>query len=460
MKRGSVLYAQVWDHKDFGFLAVTQPPYHFAGVTGVYAAAFVSVCIFGLGVYLALSFTSSKLLRINISVFAVLTYVMSPSFLAVYVENYAVSFAVLGVGLFFRFPFLSGIAFGVSSSIKVTGAPLWIAFLAISLVLRLTPNSRDRLRLTPYVRSILGFSMFASACVFWMARQGSLGAWIDSVTYNAEYAAIRRQGLSLTTDPYGFLIAALPQPTVKAFVFVLISTSLLMALLALEKIGSSEALSQVRYRVVLALLTTGCAGALLVSQVPLNHHHYQYVVGFAVLALAVAFGAWWETQRNTLLVATSLIVFGLPVLVAVTFEPSALKPSTISTQLRAWSTLEDGAILTEEFSTLKEGTSVAFFAGNNYRFGVREMPQDAELACRFFYQFSHMLPRYGKEIVTCLGTSPDVVVIDKSDQWGDAMTQHTIKDTIATTFTKCTAKSETHEIWASSQSLCPHPPGA
>ena len=87
LSRGVPLYAGIWDHKDWGFFAVTRPFYHLAGITGLYLSAIVAVAAFAGGVFLLVNQLVSWRRASVIAAITAATYTAAPSYLATYTET-------------------------------------------------------------------------------------------------------------------------------------------------------------------------------------------------------------------------------------------------------------------------------------------------------------------------------------------------------------------------------------
>lgn len=459
--RGAPLYAGVWDHKDFGFFLLTQPFYALGGINGLYFAGLMAVALLAIGVYLLVRTTLSPHAAIVVASVAAAAYACAPSFLATYTENLSIALAVLGVGLLLRHPILAGIALGVSCAIKISGLALVLVILIADGALALR-SRRQRLSASTGYGSLLLVALFTALTlgVFLAVAfvRGSAAGWLDVISYNSEYAAIRRDTLPPLSDPRVAWAVLSPGLSTLLFVAMCFTSCLaLMALLAhIVRLHSSKTRFGEQWRAVYLTGSLAVATFLVVmAQFPPRFQHYQYLVGALLALSSVLFGLLWQqgrhrTRTRQLAVAALVLplVFGAGILLRGTPQ---MEPARFGEMWGLGS--EDG----EPISALEGLTGspkLAFVNLGGFLVSGTTIPPDAVLTCPFFYQYSHLLPRYSKDILQCLESSPDYVVVRTSGYSPEDWIEQ-VRSTLSSQFIQCESSDPVYELWARSPIACP-----
>lgn len=410
---------------------------------------------------------------------AAATYVLAPSYLSVYTENYAIALAVLGVGLLFRFPALSGAAFALSSSVKISGVILWALVLIIDSVLKMGGDRAwPSVRKSPPFRSLVGFGGTALGIILMAQAQGYLSGWLDIVKYNGEYAALMRAGMPPLLDVNAFVKFAWPGTPTAAFMGLLLAALIgvfldMAATLSLRglAVGAHPVRSQIDDRmrpvaVVSALFVA--SGIALLLQFPPRFQHYQYVVGPGVLAGSVWLAILWK--RDFALhrrVSAALLTLALLPMIA-GFVLATPANGTFSA-LSRWDSLNGSGVELVALQRVPQQSSLAFFGvDSSILIDPRSIPAGSELRCRFYYQFDHILVRYQAEILSCLETNPDYVIVRRESDFDrlavattrlsadielgfrDAMLQE-----LSSNFTRCSTEDVVFDLWSHKPNGCP-----
>lgn len=467
LRRGSVLYVGVWDHKDWAFFALARPFYAAWSIVGLYVLGVIATLGYATGVFMVVRGLTGGRLALPIASATALAYVSFVSYLGVYPEDYAMGLAVLAAGLSFRRPLAGGLVFALSTAVKLGGIGLFLGFMAGLLVMEARQRSSGRRgdrRLAP--RLLGGFIVGCFLLVALAWRDGALGGWLDAIAYNAEYATIRRGGPFSVDDLAETLRAVWSQPSLAgtgASIALAVAALVLVwrhdhLRVASSQLGSSW-VGDASQRLGASLgLVVGATGALA-SQQPASYQHYQYLVGPLLLTLAVVLGIGLGLpDRRMRLGAAGLAIVAWGWIV-VPFWIGANGPFT-GTQagLAAWAKLDSPGSLATVSANLPAGARIAIYGTNRHRIDLRAAPADIRLACPHDYQFPWLLPRYRSTIDRCLADTPDVVFWERASYFEDPPYVAWRADTLAVlsaSYIRCAAPEDAYLVFASAPGLCP-----
>lgn len=407
MSRGSTLYSEVFDHKDFGFLYLNYITYRVFGVMGPYLLAFAMVIVIGLVIYRVLRKRASPDAAWALSLVFVSVYVGLPSYLAPYTEHLSMSLFILGFTLLTTKPVLSGVAFGLAFTVKVSTGPLFALIVAVSLVYAFVQKRPLFSFLKPWLYTLFGFLSSLALMVFWAVQIGAFEGWVEAVQYNGIYAELRRGG---QTWVYA-LLATTAQVGISPIgtLFVLVSILSLWIGLVRDKglSGCPPWWDEQRLQI---LGTVFGAGILLVIQFPASFHHLHFLAGPVMLFAADAMGTIYSRgiifNRQSWLIAAflaAIMTFSLTSTAVQGRQPvTPWKVGEIRTPLQPDAT----------YSTFPIAGTVAIFGGNSPTLDPRVIASKINLVCRHIYQFAHLVIQYGQEYVECLEMEPDVIFWD------------------------------------------------
>ena len=467
MSRGAVLYESVWDHKDWGFFWLSHPFYRLMGIEGLYLAAFLAVVAFGFGVYLCVrAFTSSRTGSVVAST-AALTYTAAPSFWSIFTENLSSGLLVLAIGLSIRTPFVGGLIWALSASVKVAGAGLLVAALAtIVISAAISGPSRDRrVLLRQAVRLLAGFTVGAALVVLAALITGSLLGWVDVITYNREYSQSRgfppsgpiSQMPGLVTQAVTEDIRALGQHQFFYVAALVVSILALSSIAFAQRKGRGESLiGQDEPERVTAVSAVVALAALFVTlaQRP-SPQHWQYFVGPAVLLISVLFVRVRKhgTSGGTFVRILGVVLLVLPLALSVYFDRSML-PRGILDRGIALTYFAQGGVLGDELRQVPPDSTLSFYGINDERVDVAQLPDSGVLACPLIVQFPWYSPRYDTAIEQCIQNRPDYVVVG-TEIWGTDAWQGALSRLLESEYVQCAENEPTRELWVRAGGTCP-----
>lgn len=455
--RGATLYSGVWDHKDWGFFAITGLFYHFAGTTGLYFSGLIASLLFATGTLLSVRQVANWYRASLVASIATAIYVLSPSFRSTYTENYAIAFAVLGVGLLSRSPFSAGAVFAMSAVTKISGLPLFLCVLLVFALLGLNKFRRNFSgRLKTCLRSISGFIVAGTVFVFVAAVQGSLSGWIDVITYNFEYSAIRRSNRPSSLIARPPLDSLLP---IAVFMTVIIAAAVCISVFLILQSRKMEleekSLGDVQCLMLNGALVVGSA-IVLSTQYPPSFQHYQYLVGPAVSTLAVLVAMIWGSpyvingKSAKFLVLVSLA----PLLVGGAIAGRVDGLGFVRTGFSQWRHLNRNSQVVVSLDQIPPDSSLTFIDVGGWHVNLHSVPKDATLSCPFFFQLPHLLPRYGQEIISCLQSEPDFVIVRLND-YTDQDFRNKVREVLANQFVSCVTEDSIFKLWSRQAADCP-----
>jgi len=454
LSRGTILYSGIWDHKDFGFFYLTQPFYEWFSVRGIFISGFIATVLYGVGVFTILTDILSRRRALLFTCGVVASYVIAPSYLSTYVENYSIAFAVVALAIFSRFPVFSGILFAVSTSIKMSSFLTWSILVVLSLVFQAYGNF-EILSLHKLKRNIFSFVSTSFLILAVAFKFGSLSGWLDISIYNAQYATYRRGGHSiLYSIKYfvsSFLFADLHVTQFLLSLFVILFILLYYAARCEVRILANDS---VIVRVFVLLLGSTL---ILVLQSPLSYQHFQYLVGPLLLFCICLFGSiieitsnWISNPRKILI---SCIVF-FPLVMGLFFEFGGDPGSVVKRDIVTWRSLNSSGLVLHSLNNVPSGSSIAFF-GIDTGEGIRAslMPRAVTLECNFVYQFPWLLSRYESRIISCLDKNPRFIFI-RTTSWHDQNLRKSIYEKLSRRYLKCGQPEKSFEEWVRQASDC------
>lgn len=416
MSQGSTLYSEVFDHKDFGFLYLNYLIYKVLGVMGPYLLAFSMVVVIGLAIYRVLRTRTSPNAAWALSLAFITMYVGFQSYLATYTEHLSMSLFILGFTLLTTKRVLSGVAFGLAFTVKVSTGPLFVLIFAVSLAYALVQRRPLISFLKPWLYVLVGFLSSLALMVFWAFQIGAFEGWVEAIQYNGIYAELRRGG---HTWVYALWVTtALAGISPIGALFVLVSILSLWVALVRDK-GLSESPPWWDEQRLQILAMVFGAGVLLVFQFPASSHHLQFLAGPVMLFAADAVGT--THSRDIIFNRPSWLIAAL--LVAIMAFSVASTAIHGRQPLMPWQVGEIRTPLQPHTtdSLFPRASTVAIFGGNSPTLDPRVITPKINLVCRHIYQFAHLVSTYGQEYVKCLEMEPDVIFWDsKHFRAGDA----------------------------------------
>ena len=456
--RGYTLYEGVWDHKDWGFFAITQPFFQIAGIKGLYIAALLSVYVFMTGIFLLIRHITSFKKGVLVSILAGITFTSSPSFLATYTENLSISLSVLALGLILKYPFLSGAVFALSVSVKISGILIFIVVFGLYLLIQhfiLKQSSRAlRKRLA---RVAIGFLLITLFILVTTYIQGTLKGWLEVIRYNSEYGKIRRGPMPPISDIIGFLKFASPGDAVAIFLACLGLTTLILSALTTKKIpwrqeGGKQG-QNFAEPLILAAGLTFTTLIVMIIQFPPSFQHWQYFVGGAVTLTSVLASILGATFPPEKLHRKVLAIVLLPIIAGSAVAVSGQGFNGFYQGANRWlGNIDSG----EEVSILKEvpaKSSIAFINTGSSLFNLKSLPSDIKLECEFFYNFPHLLPRFGNEMLECLRKDLDYIILRKSPLLDLAFQGKALK-ILGKNYRECSVAEDEFRLWVSKNISC------
>lgn len=458
MSRGYTLYEGVWDHKDWGFFALTQPFFQMAGIKGLYIAALLSVYIFMTGIFLLIRHIASFKKSVLVSILAGITFTSSPSFLATYTENLAISLSVLALGLILKYPLLSGSVFALSMSVKISGILVFLVIFGMHLLIQyFTLKQTSRALCKKIVRTTVGFLLMTLFILVTSYMQGALKGWLEVISYNTEYGKIRRGPTPPISDIISFLKFASPGDAVVVFLVCLgLTTLFLCALIQKNTLWCQDEGNQSQNSAEPLILAAGLTLTTLVVmiiQFPPSFQHWQYFVGGVITLTSVLVSIIGATSSSDKLHLKALASVLLPIVAGCAIAISGQGSNGFYQGATRWlGNIDRG----EEVSTLQEvpaKSTIAFINTGSSLLDLNNLPDDIKLGCKFFYNFPHLLPRFGDEMLECLRKDLDYVILRKSPLM-DAAFQEKVLKILEKEYRECNVDEDAFRLWVSKRSSC------
>ena len=458
LSRGNTLYEGVWDHKDWGFFAITHPFFQLAGIKGLYIAALLSVCAFTIGVFLLVRRLTTFNKSLLISFLATITYTSSPSFLATYTENYSISLSVLALGLIFKHPSISGAIFALSVAVKISGILVFVVVIGLHLSIQyFVFNYTAQSIYKRFAKIAGGFLLVSLMILTTTSMQGTLNGWIDVIDYNLEYGKIRRELMPPFLDIIKFLKFASPGDAVILFLLVLglvVLFSFVLTQTRAVKLNDDIAnSSEVIEPLVLSVGISVATLAVMLVQFPPSSQHWQYFVGGAVTLLSVLVSILWQTSLSPRLRVLVLVVVLLPTTAGIGTAVNSAGIQSFNAGIMRWIDSNENG---EQISLLRKvppDSTIAFINSGSALLDSKSLPGDINLSCRFFYNFPHLLPRYGDQMLACLEKGLNYVVFRKTPLL-DLEFQGRVLRIMDEKYYECSIPEDEFRIWVSEASLC------
>jgi hypothetical protein len=463
MSRGITLYEGVWDHKDWGFFAITHPFYQIAGIKGLYIAALLSVYAFTFGIFLLVRRLTSFKKSAAVSLLAAVTYTSSPSFLATYTENYSISLCILALGLIFKHPAISGAIFALSASVKISGVLVFVVVIGLHLSIQSVVFKNKPQFIHKWFAMIAGGFSFASLMILIITYlQGTLKGWIEVIDYNFEYGKIRRGPMPALLDIIDFLKFASPGDAVILFLTVLSLVVLFSFVLtqtrAVNPKNDIVHSLEVIERLVLTVGTTVATLLVMFVQFPPSFQHWQYFVGGAITLLSVLVSILWKPTLPTKLKALLLVVVLLPTTIGIGTAVKSAGIQNFNAGIMRWIDPNEKG---EQISLLRKvppNSKIAFINSGSSLLDGKSISDNTNLTCRFFYNFPHLLARYGEQMLDCLENELDYAIFRKVPLL-DLEFQRKMLRIMGEKYFECSIPEAEFRIWVSEAMLCPtsHP---
>ena len=458
--RGHAIYSDVWDHKDLGFLWVNSLVYASGGVLGVYVFSLGLVGLFGFSIFLITQEYASKYFSFWVAVMLTAAYVSAPSFLSVYTEHFAITLIAFASALLSRFPLAAGAIFAVASSVKLGSIIVFItALIALLIASKAWISASQSLPIRLALRSAFGFFAMGSAILVGAQASNLLSGWFEVISYNREYSSIRNASPFAPKSLFGLFQEVISGPLVGFSLFVGFAVFLLIHLSSVER--DAETTGRTEARATVAVAGGVAAGSIiaLVPQIPPSYHHLHFAVGGLLVLIAALAG---RLHLKLLDGINTSRFFGGAMGLFLFF----LVVPGVATSLAAGGPVVDVGVgkvrtVANQDLNLSEVNSVAVFGYNSPAFDPRALPGHVLLKCRLFYQFNHMIPRYGDEIAKCLDLEPDIVLVDRPEVYfgnleeaGFGNLGKTLELKLGESYVQCSVEFRNFKMFARSDDYC------
>jgi len=464
MSRGVLLYRDVWEHKDVGFLLLTQPFYWVGSTLGLYVSGVVSALVLGVGVLVGVRRGVSRLVAIRVACVWLALYVLSPTFLSVYKESYAVAFGVLAVSVVGSKPLLGGALIGVSTAIKVSGVGI-LALVVVVMVVEEFAVRRCAFQavVVRLVRLLVGFGVVIGLVSGWAYRRGILGSWMEVVRYNIEYSSYRREAFGEVADVRGLLALLSPgYDTVAYLVCLTVIGAVLTFVNATQRrrhetsrdtpTSITNPDTDLLYGAALLIATL----AAIVSQTPPRFQHYTYFIGALIYVCALLTANILSsdaplTTRHTksLSLATTLLIA-----VSITLAVRADGPAWPLTNMKRWTELDTITNPIPELQSLPENSRIAFVNVGGNRINFNDLHHNTELGCKYFFHYPNLTPKYGQQMLDCLDHRIDYVILGTKAEMSETFTQQ-LNTKLRTEYIKCDSAQTLFVLWSAVSARCP-----
>jgi hypothetical protein len=463
LQHGESLYADVWDHKDFGFFFFNSLFFELGSTSGLVAGGLFWTGLFGCGVFVSASRKLNTTAALAVALMASIIYVLSPTYLGAYTENQAIAIAVLAVALLPGMPAIAGVLLAVSTSVKVSGLVITLFVIVILLVGSLWEPHERRETHRLIRRLILSYTFGLLAIGFLAVALGALSGWLEVISFNIEYSSIRRADRPSLFSPRALLGYLTGDTETRVFLSVLLSTTLLL-LVVRNRTGTtiaSKQISQLRTslekheQLVGIGLTLGAIAGVL-AQSPARPHHFGYLVG-AILYLASSSFARILATGVAVTLRLKIFVGFMVTLLSITASGFSIRedgPSWPINNVAKWKSLEDGELqfLFEESPDVQKSLVFMNYGGLAIDFGT--LPPSARIACRFFYNLPHLMPRYKDEMLSCLRNDVDFVFVGLQKPL-DSSFLVIAREILESRYVQCDSPQVTTEVWIKPQNKCP-----
>lgn len=462
LSRGLTLYRDVWEHKDLGFLMFVQPFYRVGSTFGLYMSGVLTALVLAVGIYIGVRRRASHALSLCLASSGLTIYVLSPTFLSVYKESYAVSFGVLAVSVVASRPLFGGALIGVSTAIKVSGVGILICVAVVLLVECISRGHEVRIIMLRLGRLFVGFGAVMGLTCMWAYHRGILGSWVEVVRYNVEYSSFRRETFREVADLRGLL--ALLSPGYDTF-FYLLWLAIAVGVLTYIKVNSRLMLgtyttmaartANLDFNLLQGVALLVATSVAIVSQTPPRFQHYTYFVGALVYVGAVLTANILATEvpllmgRTVSLFMVMMLLLGIGLIQAVRADGLAWP----ITNLKRWSELDTIESPLPELRMLPGDSRVVFVNLGGSRINFEDLDEDVQLGCRFFFHYPNLTPRYGAQMLDCLGDNIDLVVLGTKAEMSESFSAQ-LEMTLRRQYVSCRSSQTLFSLWASSERLC------
>ena len=408
IKRGHVLYRDVWDHKDAGFFVLSHPFFARMGLEGLYVFGLAFVLIFAAGVFFAVRSISNTLVASIIAALATIAYISTQSFYPSYTEHPSISLAVLGAGVAASYPLVAGFALILSCTVKVSGVIIYACVACLYVVRALfyrssSPVAKRNLVLFAIgsLVGVLSFAAISNGIVSWRD-------WLEVVAFNREYAERRSSPLK-ASDFINLFDKSCPRQ------ILLTLYALIASVVLLGAFSTSKALhTRAEKNIPASLFSLACVVGAYIAQMlqyPPVPHNWQYLAGAITFSTAICLTACFVRLPAKYLCVGVFIVCGL----YLAQQWRLILPTSFDT---GWaeiaSAFKTRAALSNTTSLLPPNSTIAIFGGNQERVEFQDSPASLSLSCRFFYQFELFAPRFSDDINNCLNRRPRFVFLNTS----------------------------------------------
>ena len=460
VRRGHLIYSDVWDHKDLGFLWINSLVYATGGAFGVYFFSLSLVGVFAFSIFLITREFAPRYFSFLVAVLLTASYVTAPSFLAVYTEHFAVTLIAFASALLVRFPLTAGAIFAVATSIKVSSiiVPI-LAVTALLLARKIWLKKTDSPPLRSAIRSSLGFLITGVVILAGAHIANLLPGWVEVISYNREYSSIRNANPLAPMSLLGLFKEVIGGPLAVLTLFVGFAVILLRYL----RVGRVEAGSNVSRNAgeTLAVAVGVAVGTIiaLIPQIPPSFHHFHFAVGGLLILTSALIGSLRlklssSVDRNRFFAAA----MGLYLMFSVV-------PGDVTSLVTGGPVLgvdvEYVRTPPTKDADLSWAKSVAIFGSNSPAFDPRALPEHVVLKCRMYYQFSHMIPRYREEIGSCIDHEPDIILMDRPqiyfdnlEGWGFGDLGETLTSDLEASYVQCAVEFGNFRMFARSDDDC------
>ena len=463
MSRGSLVYRDVWEHKDIGFLILTQPFYSFGSTIGLYSSGVLAALMLAIGVYCGVRSCLPKVAAFRLSSLALTVYVLSPTFLSVYKESYAIAFGVLAVSVARKRPVLAGALIGISTTIKVSGMGIFVMIVVAIGVESLMHRQLLGGVMRKLGRLTLGYLGILGLVSAWAYRRGVLGSWMEVVRYNVEYSSSRREAFDAVADVYGLLALLSPGYDTVLYLGSLVGVGVMVSYMHLRdrqllvmvnaKARQNREFDSALFQGGALVVATLIA---IVSQTPPRFQHYTYLIGAVIYVCALLAGQLLvarsrkSARRTSSLVLATALLLGCGLTQSIRADGVAWPISNI----KRWTQLDTIEHPLTELGALPKKARVAFVNLGGTRVNLDDLDATVELSCRFFFHYPNLIQRYGRQMLDCLTDGADYIVLGTKAEMSEDFTSDLYR-VLRSRYSQCESSQDLFEIWTKPDTRCP-----
>ena len=440
IKRGHVLYRDVWDHKDPGFFFLSHYFFEGFGVKGLYLCALVATLLFAIGVFLVMRGLVGATVASAIAAGGVIYYADLPSYWSTYTENYSMGVLALGLGLVPQFPLVAGGVLALACTVKLSSVVVVFTLVTLALLRRLLVP----VTLRCLWRFLVGFALGTLIFARLYGNDFDFPSWLEVIAFNKEYA--QRRAPPFQWSDWRTLLVSAPrhiQWVLGVFLIEVIGG----AILWFRSHGNTRHDTLLTAELIAIAMVLGGIGAMML-QYPPSSQHWQFLGGAAVFGacLMTAFLVSlipWRGMR--IVVLTGLCV---PALIHAQTSLAFIKGGT---WLQLYRMADEPANLRAVIKQLPEDTTFAIIGGNDNRLDFSEAPQSLRLVCRLFYQYGLASPRFDTDINSCLDKSPSVVFLNKNHR---LPVVQGVVDRLQTEYVVCAQPPGVYTVFGRTSEVC------